>query len=142
MYRVQKKRKGLVFYVILFLCAFSVGLGIGYASIRKKAEQNPSETLENIANQSSVPMAEPEKKPASLTVVAEDPTPQTAQYFVISQDNNVCVFTLDEEKQQHFSHTLNIELEALPAVDRELFAKGIYLYSKQELLELTEDFAS
>ena len=86
----------------------------------------------------------PSNRPASVNLVVNEPETKKGrpQYFVINQKDGVCVFSLDENGQRKFSHKLAIELDALPEVDQKLFNDGITLYSKQELLELTEDFSS
>ncbi|MGN1059507.1 MAG: BofC C-terminal domain-containing protein [Clostridia bacterium] len=147
MYRVQKKKRGGLFFLVLFLCAFAVGLGIGYGGIKMNLWRQEAEAVPDSVP--SVPSAAPGAetaapgRPASLSVVVpEETAPPQPQYFVISKDGAVCVFTLDEKGEQRFSHKLSIELEALRKSDQKLFEEGIYLYSKQELLELTEDFAS
>ncbi|MBE7036945.1 MAG: hypothetical protein E7403_06605 [Ruminococcaceae bacterium] len=143
MYRIQKKKKGIGFYLILFLSAFVVGLGIGYGTIkmntgRKENNLNPPEIISPSATAQP-----PDNQPASLNIIlpteAPDPKPQ---YFVIAQEDTVAVFTFDEEGDKRFSYKLAIDVDALPPVDQKLFSEGIYLYSKQELLELTEDFSS
>lgn len=145
MYRIQRKRRGFLFYVLIFLGAFAVGLGAGYGSI-KVQQSRRSEEL-NMQEEAVMPYAASDSaaddRPASVVLELSEPTPPPqARYFVAESDGTVCVFTLDSEGVQRFSHKLSIVLEALPAVDQKLFEEGIYLYSEQELLELTEDFSS
>ncbi len=144
MYRVQRRKKGILFYVVLFVCAFSVGLGIGYGVIKSKKEKEEPFLKQETLEVPPVASSTPPNHPASLNLVLEEPeaTQGRPQYFVINQKDGVCVFSLDENGKQKFSHKLAIELDSLPEVDQKLFNDGITLYSKQELLELTEDFSS
>ena len=142
MYRVQKKRKGILFYLLLFLCAFSVGLGIGYAVIQKKAADVKERRMESIQSEVSSSAEPPEGRPALAEMIVEEVTPITPGYFVVAQGESVCVFLIEANGNKRFSHKLGIELEALPPVDQQLFQEGIYLYSKEELMALTEDFTS
>lgn len=140
MYQVQRKRKGFVFFTLIFLGAFAVGLGIGYATIKLHTEPRQPQPAEQIE---ATPTAVPTLRPASVNMlVPEETKAQTAQYFVAEQNGTVSVFTLDENGNKKFSHHLPIQVEALREADRKLFKEGIFLYSKQELLELTEDFSS
>lgn len=142
MYRVQKKkRRGFLFYLILFVSAFSVGLGIGYATIRINNEKLKHELKQQ---EELFPSATPPaNQPASLNITLPEETPEPKpMYFVVAQNNEVAVFTFDEQGDKRFSYKLAIDLEALPLIDQKLFEEGIPLYSKQELFELTEDFSS
>ena len=142
MYRIQKKkRRGFLFYLILFVSAFSVGLGIGYATIRMNANNLQSElTQQEELFPSATP---PANQPASLNVTLPEETPDPKpMYFVTAQNGAVAVFTFDEQGDMRFSYKLAIDIESLPLIDQKLIEDGIYLYSKQELFELTEDFSS
>ncbi len=139
MYQVTKKRKGILFYLFLFVCAFAVGLGIGYARLKNRkpalplTETPPSARMEQ--------KQEPEQvASAHLPIEAEEP--EETGYFVVEQDGKVCVFKVDADGLKRFSHFIPVELDALKEGDRALFQEGLPLETKEELLSLVEDFSS
>lgn len=144
MYRIQKKKKkGFLFYLVLFISAFAVGLGIGYATIKIDAEKQKAELKQQEEILPAAPTSAPADKPASLNLIVPEETPEPEpMYFVVAQNDSVAVFTFDEQGDKRFSYKLAIDLDDLPLIDQKLFSEGIYLYSKQELFELTEDFSS
>lgn len=147
MYRVQKKRRGGLFFSLLFLCAFVIGLGIGYGGIKMNLWKNGADAMPG-RTQTEPPLyadretPEPNRAASLSTVVPAETEPPRQMYFVAAQDGVVCVFTIDENGDKRFSHKIPIELGALRQEDQNLFKEGIYLYSKQEMLELMEDFGS
>ncbi|MBE7035377.1 MAG: hypothetical protein E7402_04615 [Ruminococcaceae bacterium] len=148
MYQVQRKRHGGLFWLLLFVFAFIVGLVLGYGGIRLNQARTETEPQKNVRAGSEKPSQTEEvplDRPASVVVKpaeeAEAP-PEANGFFVVTQDGSVCVFRLDAEGNREFSHKLPIVLDALRQTDRELFQKGLHLPSRQALLELTEDFAS
>ena len=148
MYQVQKKRKSGWFFVVLFLCAFAVGLGIGYAGVRAKLREKNAELPQEIQlSEKNEPMADQEPgQPASAPMAekqeAEVKNEAEESYFVQEKAGKVCVFRIDSEGVRRFSHYLSIELEALREADKQLFREGIKVSNKEELLSLTEDFGS
>ncbi len=145
MYRVQRKKRGWLFYTLLFLAAFAIGLGIGYGVIRMQAARQ-EEFFMSIEAQNSAQPPKREDEPnlaAAITTMVPKPTeePQTG-YFVTEKDGEICVFLVEADGSKRFSHKLPIVLKDLRAEDQKLFREGIYLESKRELLELTEDFSS
>ncbi len=149
MYQVQRKRKrrGL-YFLILFLCAFAIGMGIGYGGVKMNLWQQETEAVPEQSPQDLQPLQTKETpapdKPASVNLVTEaEPldNPESS-YFVVEEAGRVCVFTVDETGQMRFSHNLSIELDDLRPEDRQLFATGIRIETKQELLALMEDFGS
>ncbi len=146
MYEVKRKRKrGFAYFLILFLCAFSVGLGIGYGSIRLGYMGNhQEEPLEATEPEKTL---EPDRQAAAQVAeepsVAPSPSPAKMPGFLVREEaGRVCVFVLDEEDRPRFSHNLSIELDALREEDRKLFKEGIHISSKEELYALMEDFSS
>ncbi|MBR7164231.1 MAG: hypothetical protein IKD21_04605 [Clostridia bacterium] len=147
MYQIQKKRKSGWVFFILFLCAFVVGLGLGfvgrYMNLRQqKSKSTPHQVSEQIQTEgenTDIP-----DRTASVNIIAEaEPTPTVQQpYYVVAQSDKVCVFFMDENGNWRFSHNLAIELDALREEDKQLFYEGITLSSKQELSSLVEDFSS
>ncbi len=148
MYRIQKKRKGLLFFVILFLCAFSVGLGVGYANIRNRIEEVEPEALREIEDIPRVRIPEEEEPgQAASAPLTEEPEKTeepvvSISYWVEAVSGKVRVFTVDEAGVKRFSHTLPIEIESLREEDQKLFRTGFSLSSKEELLSFVEDFSS
>ena len=146
MYQVQKKGKSVWFYIFLFVCAFAVGLGIGYTAVRMNFKQQQDEkpgTLTSPVHQKAEENPIPERATAATLVTSEEilePTKQT--YFIVEQSGRVRVFLVDEEGKQKFSHNLSIELGSLRPEDQKLFREGITVYSKEELSSLVEDFSS
>lgn len=154
MYRVQRRSRGGLWLVLLLVLAFAVGIGIGYVSIRadRQKEQTPQVLTaqdEPIASQNT---PEPNRPASALIEVptqapsaSPEATPQAEddlRYFVAEEGGVVCVFTVDAEGTRRFSHKLSIELDALKEADRALFREGLFVESKQALLELIEDFSS
>ncbi|MBE7021819.1 MAG: hypothetical protein E7414_01205 [Ruminococcaceae bacterium] len=147
MYQVQKKKRRWPLFILLFLCAFAVGMGIGYGGIKMNRERSLNNEPPRPAQTSSAQpgATEPPELAAALTTVlpAETPVPLVSEhYFVKEEAGEVCVFSVDEIGEKRFSHKLPIALKDLREEDRRLFREGIYLDSKQALLELTEDFSS
>ncbi|MBE7049016.1 MAG: hypothetical protein E7393_06630 [Ruminococcaceae bacterium] len=147
MYRVQKKKRGGVFFWVTLLCTAAILTGVGFGGFHITDE------LKNIqGTPSAMPQTESAMQagetispnfPVSLPmVVSEEREESGLRYLVIEQSGDVCVFILDEEGERRFSHKLAIETEALREADQNLFKEGIVLQSKQELLELMEDFSS
>ncbi len=143
MYRVQKKRRGFLYIILLFCFAFLIGAGLGYGGVKMGLfrtqteavleDENPARTREE---------KEEENKAASLNVVLPQEEENPERYFVKEVEGDVCVFRLDEHDEKIFSHKLSVELNSLKEADRALFRAGIEIHSKQELLEFTEDFSS
>ncbi len=146
MYRVQKKRKGFLFFIALFLCAFAIGLGIGYGVIKMNTQrivQVPEEEPMTQRQLTTDETSPPDVAVAlTTTVPAAEPTPGLQSYFVAETAGDVCVFTVDENGEKRFSHKLPIILNDLRPEDKRLFEEGFYLENKQALLEMTEDFSS
>jgi len=145
MYRVQRKRKGWLFYTLLFLAAFAIGLGIGYGVIRMQAARQ-EEFFKSLEAQNAMQPQKREDEPnlaAAVTTVVPKATeaPQTG-YFVTEKDGDICVFVVETDGSKRFSHKLPIVVKDLREEDQKLFREGIFLESKRELLELTEDFSS
>ena len=146
MYQVQKKRKSGWWLLALFLCAFIVGLGIGFAGVALRGQTREPEQLSGQSAKQVMPKeTEPDipDQAASLIVEPEEKTePPEVIYYVTARGNKVSVFTVDGEGRRQFSHNLAIELDALREEDKQLFYEGITVYSKQELSSLIEDFGS
>jgi len=146
MYRVQKKRRGFLFFIVLFLSAFAIGLGIGYGVIKMNTQrlvQVPKQPPTIQRQSTATETRQPDVAVAlTTTVPVTSPTPGHQSYFVAETAGDVCVFTVDETGEKRFSHKLPIILNDLRPEDKKLFAEGFYLENKQALLELTEDFSS
>ncbi len=145
MYEVKRKRKkGFVVALFVFLCAFSVGLGIGYGGVKLGYFGKKQEVPRVVP--SAVPSPIPDRQAsANLAEEAEaspSPSPKPQGYFVRVEGNRVCAFTVDEDGEKKFSHNLPIELGALREQDQQMLLEGIMLSSKEELLSLVEDFSS
>ena len=147
MYRVQKKRRINGWLVLLlFAGAFAVGLGLGYGAIKLNL-WNPKPQTELIED-ARAPSQEASEPPepgiaASTSTLAPDPSTTSRElYFVGVQNGSVCAFTVDEKGEKRFSHKMAIDLDSLRSEDQKLLTEGVYLHSKQELLEFTEDFSS
>lgn len=145
MYRVQRKRRSWIFYTLLFLAAFAIGLGIGYGVIRLQAARQ-EEFFNSIKAQQTAKPPQREDEPnlaaaVTTTVPQATETPQTG-YFVMEKEGDICVFLLEADGSKRFSHKLPIVVKDLRPEDQKLFQEGIFLESKRELLELTEDFSS
>ncbi len=145
MYEVKRKRKkGFVTALLVFLCAFSVGLGIGYGGVKmgilkgREPQPEPQKTVQTPIpdRQASAGLAEEAEQTQSPTA---SPKPG---FFIRVEGDKVCVFTLDEEGKKRFSYNLPIELGDLREEDQKLFLEGITIGSKEELLSFIEDFSS
>lgn len=141
MYRVQKKKSGW-FYVTLFLCAFAVGLGIGYAGIQMKLRDEKMISPKTPVIQEEEKPTSDEPNRAVSVVPAEEEVAEKITYFIQERSGKVCVFTVDSSGTKRFSHNLAITLDALREEDRALFREGIKISSKAELSSLVEDFGS
>lgn len=154
MYRVQSKRKrGKLWLIILLFSALSIGLGIGYASVkmsilRDRTLAAPSKTPQPIAI-TPMPQTVAENEPnkaASLNAnsyTEENPEFSAKKgYLVKTTEGKVSVFKISTDGTTQFSHTIPVDLGDLPAADREKLEKGIYLENKTELAELAEDYSS
>lgn len=148
MYRVQKRKRGGRFFLLLFLCAFSVGLGIGYGGIKMRLQRAEEPLPQNTADArptlSAAPSAEPEaERAASLPItVSEDEPTEAEHFFVMTQQGSVCVFRVEPSGDKRFSHKLAIEPDSLPAADKKMLEEGVFLDSKADLLAFCEDFSS
>ncbi len=143
MYQVQKKKSGW-FYVTLFLCAFAVGLGIGYAGIRSSLRKQKTPPAENTVTQDeeNPAVAEPNRAVSVVPTEEKEEPAEKITYFVQARSGKVCVFAVDASGTKRFSHNLAITLDALREADRALFDEGIEVASKEELSSLVEDFGS
>ena len=145
MYQVRKKKRAWPWLMLLFLCAFAVGLGIGYGSIKMNRQRNLNSVVQEApAHPSPSVTPEPNLAAAVTTMVpAESVQPGVAvTYFVQEEAGEVCVFSVNSAGERRFSHKLPIALNDLRPEDRALFKQGISVSTRQELLELTEDFSS
>ncbi|MBE7010112.1 MAG: hypothetical protein E7418_01315 [Ruminococcaceae bacterium] len=143
MYRVQRKKSRWFLYSLLFLGAFAVGLGIGFGVIKMQTARQ-TEIIQSI-EQESYPLQEEiiEDVPAAVTTLVPLPTqPPQTEYFVAEQAGDICVFTVEADGEKRFSYKLPIAVKDLRPEDYRMFCEGIFVKSKQELLELTEDFSS
>ncbi len=145
MYQVHRKRKSVWFYLLLFVCAFAVGLLVGYVSIRFFKQPQNEEVIPPVIMAEAEPSASPHRA-ASATLITEDlpkENPRSEQqYFIIEEDEVVRVYNVDENGSKRFSHNVSIETDSLRPDDKKLFKDGIYVATREELLSLIEDFSS
>lgn len=61
-------------------------------------------------------------------------------YELKEKDGYIVVYNLDENENESLYMTTKIATEYLPQTDKHALQKGIYLYGKQELNEILQDF--
>lgn len=155
MYQAQSKRRsGKLWGFLIFLSVLAVGFGIGFAAMKSKLlpSKNPTNPQDLSSAVSSQTPRESKTENAERSVsgsaeMTKETTPSPTSppkegYLVQSLDGKVCVFQITADGSTKFSHNIAVELNDLPAADREKLAKGIYAKTKTELAELTEDYSS
>ncbi len=146
MYRVQRKRRGGGWVLLLFVAALCVGIGIGYGAmvsdIGQKEEKEPAKM--STADERKTPEREtsPEDLPTQAKLGDAPVKKEIVSYLVAEEGGDVCVFTIDESGIRRFSHKIPVELSALKEADRKLFQTGIQVSTEADLLSLMEDFSS
>jgi len=105
---------------------------------------------------SSVPIVQEEASPASKSVVLSEnsdlsetettktmPTsPAEKKVYMTAREHNglLCIFESDDSENPSIS--LDVRVDSLPKADRDMFKKGVPLYSQAELSSLIEDYTS
>lgn len=63
-------------------------------------------------------------------------------YLLIEEDGEVLIYTLDENGERKEKELTEIAFEYLPETDKIILKNGIYVYGKEELNKIREDFES
>lgn len=148
----KKKRHGK----LLFLCVCSViaiGFGVGTAAVKMDLfphhiSSEPQKTPLAVFSPEPVEKDAEENQSVSGSADLTEEEPKTPRmppkegYLVQVSDGKVCVFKIAADGSTKFSHNIAVALNDLPAADREKLTNGIYVRTKTELAELTEDYSS
>ena len=63
-------------------------------------------------------------------------------YLLIEEEGQVNIYTVDEEGNKTLKETTEIAFEYVPETDKIILKNGIYVYGKEELNKIREDFES
>lgn len=63
-------------------------------------------------------------------------------YLLIEEEGTVVLYSLDEGDNRSLIETTDIAFEYLPETDKVILKKGIFVYGKEELGKIREDFES
>ena len=63
-------------------------------------------------------------------------------YLVTEEEGAVVIYTLDEKGEKSEKEVSDIAYEYLPETDKVILSNGIYVYGKEELNKIREDFES
>ena len=63
-------------------------------------------------------------------------------YLLIEEDGEVLIYSLDENGEKKDKEITEIAFEYLPETDKIILKNGIYIYGKEELNKIREDFES
>lgn len=61
-------------------------------------------------------------------------------YLVIEEEGRVLIYSLDEENNRTLMEETEIAFEYLPETDKTILKNGIYVFGKEELNKIKEDF--
>ncbi len=151
-YRKKRSKWWLAF---IFILSVALGMGVGYAGAKlitlpDKIEALPKDS-KNISESFSSPeptlsaTSEPSKTVTALSTPFEDNLPKMPPkegFLVKTTDGKVCVFKIYADGTTAYSQTLPVDLNDLPEADQKKLSEGIYLQTRTELAELTEDYSS
>ncbi|MBR5157420.1 MAG: hypothetical protein IKW59_06610 [Clostridia bacterium] len=148
-YRKKRSKWWLAF---IFILSVALGLGVGYAgakllSLPDKIEAIPQNDAENYLSPEPTPSktAEPSKAVTALSTPFDDEAPKMPAkegFLVKTTDGKVCVYKIYADGRTTYSQTLPVDLDDLPEADRKKLSGGIYLETRTQLAELTEDYSS
>lgn len=63
-------------------------------------------------------------------------------YLLKEEEGKVLIYTIDEAGNQELLETTDIAFEYIPETDKIILTNGIYVYGKEELNKIREDFES
>lgn len=154
MYQIPKKKRHGKLWLFLCVCSvIAIGFGVGMAAVKMNPFPNhistePKKTPPGVFSPTPSETSEEENQLVSGTAeLTEEETktprmPPKEGYLVQVADGKVCVFKIAADGSTKFSHNIAVALNDLPDADREKLTKGIYVETKTELAELTEDYSS
>ncbi|MBQ4515528.1 MAG: hypothetical protein II978_01930 [Clostridia bacterium] len=151
-YRKKRSKWWLAF---IFIISLALGLGVGYAGAKLMAlpdkieasPQNSKSNSDSYLSPEPTPSAtsEPLKAAAAISTPFNDELPKMPAkegFLVKTTDGKVCVYKIYADGTTTYSQTLPVDLDDLPEADRKKLLNGIYLETRTELAELTEDYSS
>ncbi len=151
-YRKKRSKWWLAF---IFIMSLALGLGVGYAGAKLLAlpdkieatPQNNKIDSESYLSPEPPPAAtsEPSKAVTAISTPFDDELPRMPAkegFLVKTTDGKVCVYKIYADGTTAYSQTLPVDLDDLPEADRNKLSGGIYLETRTELAELTEDYSS
>ena len=150
-----RKRRSKWWLALIFIMSLALGLGVGYAGAKlmtlpdkiEAAPQNDKNFTENYLSPEPAPPAtsEPSKAVTAISTPFDDEPPKMPAkegFLVKTTDGKVCVYKIYADGRTTYSQTLPVDLDDLPEADRNKLSGGIYLETRTELAELTEDYSS
>lgn len=150
-----RKKRNKWWFAALFIFSVALGLGVGYAGAKLMTLPEKTEAVPETINQStenaasSLPPAQESSEPTKAVTAVSTPfddnlpkMPAKEGFLVKTTDGKVCVFKIYADGTTTYSQTLPVELDDLPEADQNKLAAGIYLETRTELAELTEDYSS
>ena len=151
-YRKKRSKWWLTF---IFVFSVALGVGVGYIGAKlitlpdkiEATDENDKQISENFSSfePSDAETSESSKTVTVLSTPFEDNLPAMPPkegFLVKTTDGKVCVFKIYADGTTAYSQTLPVDLNDLPEADQNKLSEGIYLQTRTELAELTEDYSS
>lgn len=133
----------------------TVGFGAGYyaksvaySSAKKTEEQKGGQvkTVQNIKTPaptiSATPSPKGEQASAPGEAYIEKKNPEAGEYLLREYEGNIGVYRIYDGGNKMLVDIVDVGVEFLPESDKEMLKMGINVETKEEMLQLIEDYTS